>query len=117
MTTTVWVTHSFVGFHRWAGATGTRGYLAHRHRHLFMVRAEVAVHHDDRDVEFHDLLDTVTACCAGLGDTGPSGRELGSMSCEMVAHAVFDAIEKTWPGRATRVEISEDGEVGATVSV
>lgn len=110
--TEVWATHRFVGFHNWPSAPTGRGYLSDRHRHLFHVRASVEVLHDDRDVEFHDLLDEVAATCSLLGD---GDGELGPMSCEQIALEVCNAVTKKWPGRAVACEVSEDGEAGASV--
>jgi hypothetical protein len=115
--TTVWVTHSFVGWHHWPGAPAERRYLADPHRHRFGVRAEITVGHDDRDVEFHDLLDVVASACDFLGPraVGKVGNHLGPMSCEMMARDVLAAIGARWPGRRVAVTVDEDGEAGATV--
>lgn len=105
---TVWTRLALPGFHRWPGATGRRAYLADRHRHLFHLEVEVAVGHDDRDVEFHDLQDLVRDW---WGD-GP--RELGAHSCEQIARDL--AAHLTGQGiTVTRVTVSEDAESGATL--
>ena len=97
------------GFHCWPEAPGPRGYLAHPHRHLFHVEASVTVTHDDREVEFHDLLD---AAAAGW----PDQLDLGRRSCEQLAEAVAARIDLTWPGRQITVAVYEDNEVGATIT-
>lgn len=104
----VWATWTYHGFHQWPDATGERAYLAHRHRHLFYGTASVAVAHDDREVEFHDLQAVCEAATRQF-------TEAGASSCEMMAAAVIDAISAEWPGRNVSVTISEDGECGATV--
>ena len=50
---TVIATVQVVGYHKWADAPEEVRYLSNHHRHLFTVRAEFDVTHDDRDVEFH----------------------------------------------------------------
>lgn len=97
------------GFHRWPGATGDRAYLAQRHRHLFHVEVKLQVFHQDREVEFHDLLDF---CRAHF-----PGGEMGGASCEMMAEQLLSAIAQKYPNRAASVGVFEDGEVGAEVSL
>lgn len=113
----IFVTHRFVGYHRWADAPDRRSYLTERHRHLFHVRVDVDVTHDDREVEFHDLLDVVTDACEGLGQKARGvGRDLGSMSCETIALYVVEKVLARWPGRTLACEVSEDGEAGGRVA-
>lgn len=66
------------------------------------------VHHDDREVEFHDLQDTARQLFPG-GDMGP-------MSCEHMARDLGNKIARHY-GRAVEVQVSEDGEVGAEVLI
>lgn len=105
---TVWAAVRVPGFHRWPGATGRRAYLAERHRHLFHIRVEVAVAHDDRDVEFHDLQDEIR----GWWGYGP--RECGTDSCEALARQLGEHLAATGM-RVVRVDVAEDGENGAVV--
>lgn len=65
------------GWHCWPAAPEHRSYLASRHRHLFHVEVRLPVVHEEREVEFHDLLD------AAKVDFG-SG-EFGAASCETLA--------------------------------
>lgn len=108
--TTVWVRLALPGFHRWPGATGVREYLASRHRHLFHIEVEVAVTHDDRDVEFHDLQDLVREWW------GPGAHEWDSSSCETIAGVLADTLLLEHGIQVNRVTISEDGECGATLT-
>jgi len=107
---TVWAEARLPGFHRWPGAGGHRGYLAARHRHLFHVRAEAAVAHDDRDIEFHDLGDLVR------GWWGPGPREWDCLSCEAIARDLATHLAQRGVP-VTRVTVAEDGEAGATVTL
>lgn len=96
------------GFHRWPGATGRREYLASVHRHLFHVEVKTEVAHDDREIEFHDLLDDAKAWF-------PAG-DLGARSCESLARELASALAQKYT-RPFQVAVFEDAEVGAEVSV
>jgi hypothetical protein len=107
---TIFVTYKFVGFHHWQHATGEREYLASRHRHNFGVRVEMGVTHDDRDVEFHDLIDV---CKSYLNDVPENGQ-----SCEHMARHLHRNLVNDYYGvnRHIAVTVDEDGECGATVT-
>ncbi|MEY9179702.1 hypothetical protein [Bradyrhizobium sp. USDA 313] len=110
---TIFVRFTMAGFHRWAGAPIGRAYLADRHRHLFHVEVRMQVAHDDREVEFHDLLDEARTIFAE--DLGANGN-YGSHSCEMLGRELGDRLAKQY-GRPVTVIVSEDGECGAQVEV
>ncbi len=103
---TIFVRFQVPGFHHWPEPTERRAYLGQRHRHLFHVEVRMEVGHDDREVEFHDLLDFARAQFPG--------GELGGQSCEMMARQLGKEIARRF-GRAVEVTVSEDGEVGAGV--
>lgn len=105
---TIFVTFTVDGFHKWSDAPERRAYLRDRHRHLFHVRVETQVEHDDREIEFHDLLDDARANCPG--------GELGDSSCEMIGQRLGMYLSEKYR-RPFRVAVSEDGEVGASVLV
>lgn len=102
----IFVTYTAVGFHYWEGAQGKRSYLRNKHRHLFHVKIKCPVEHNDRDIEFHDLLDYAKSHFDG-GDMGP-------MSCEMIAEELAYKLVKHYD-RPFSVEVSEDGECGAHI--
>jgi hypothetical protein len=102
------VTWDQVGFHRWPDAPAGRDYLAARHRHLFHFRVELVVMHDDREVEFHDLLDLAKARAAEFA-------EADARSCEHMARVVAGWICTTFGERACAVEVWEDKENGARI--
>lgn len=104
---TVWTTVALPGFHRWPGAHEKRSYLRARHRHLFKITVHTRVHHDERDTEFHDLQDVVR------GWWGPEPREWGASSCESIARDLNGHL-LTLGIQAHRIDVSEDGESGAT---
>lgn len=96
------------GFHRWVNAPELRAYLAQRHRHLFHVEVALQVFDEDREVEFHDLLDF----CKAAFPTG----DFGGRSCETLAKDLQNTITCRYPNRQVIVSVFEDGEVGARVS-
>lgn len=108
MSRTITVRWTQPGYHRWPEAGGRRDYLSDRHRHLFHFEVSMAVGHNDREVEFHDLLDHARAWRDDLGS------EFGRMSCEDIALEVGAHVAKAWC-RPMTVAVFEDGECGATV--
>ena len=56
------------GLHYWPGAHDARDYLRSPHRHLFGIAATLEVRHDERDVEWHDLAETMTAHVRDMAD-------------------------------------------------
>lgn len=97
------------GFHHWPAAPAHRSYLGHRHRHIFRVEIQIELRGDDREIEFHDLLDFARDRFVG--------GELGAQSCEMMAAALGQSIADRWPGRRVVVSVSEDGENGGLVVI
>ena len=94
------------GFHRWPAAPDHRGYLASEHRHCFHVEVSCENVHDDREIEFHDLLDYSKAVF-------PGGR-MGAKTCEMMARELALLLASEF-NRRFQCSVSEDGECGATV--
>jgi hypothetical protein len=101
------------GFHCWPEATGRREYLTARHRHLFHVEAHLQLFNNDREVEFHDLLEF----CRGRFGGGLGVTEFGARSCESLAEGLAREIALQWRDRSAIVKVFEDGEVGATIVV
>ena len=97
------------GFHYWPKASTNRAYLGERHRHLFHLVVSMVVGHADREVEFHDLLDEVRRLF-------PVGEDHFGKSCEMMAQEMGHTLATKY-NRPVTVEVSEDGEVGARVTV
>lgn len=104
-----------VGYHYWPGARGRRSYLGHRHRHEFHVTAGVEVLDADRQIETHDLLDLAFAGFLAISP-GEDG-EFGSLSCEQLADRLAHVLLAHWPDRFVMVEVLEDGQTGAAVSL
>jgi hypothetical protein len=112
--TSIWVTFQKEGIHCYpAAATDPKlesvSFLGHPHRHMFHFRIELEVTHDDRDVEFIMLKRELE----GLYNTGT--LQLNFMSCEMIARELFEYIQQMYPHRDCCIDVSEDGENGATL--
>jgi predicted glycosyltransferase involved in capsule biosynthesis len=101
----VYATTRFEGFHRWPDAPDEVAFLRNRHRHVFHVRAEKAVSHDDRDVEFILLKRAVEAEIK----TVSLEEETETWSCERWASELLQRLQ------LDKVDVSEDGENGAVV--
>ena len=95
------------GRHEWPSATPKREYLSYPHRHIFHIEVRLEVFHDERDVEYHDLLDFCR-------ERFPGG-DMGTMSCETMGRQLARSVADFYPGRAVEVYCFEDGEVGAIV--
>lgn len=96
------------GWHRWPDAPARRAYLGDSHRHLFHFEVTLQVKHDDREVEFHDLLDVAKGIYH-------DGTDFGPLSCEAIATHVLSVVTDRYPDRLCEVSVFEDAEVGAVV--
>lgn len=117
LTASVEVNFSVAGLHHWPGAAEQRAYLANPHRHLFEVRVTCDVGHDEREVEFHDLLEDARRAFSGLGAPYHPRSLLvnfGARSCETLGRELLLHLLQDWPG-VTSVRVSEDGECAAIV--
>lgn len=103
--TSVYCTFQFEGFHKWPDAPDAVAFLRDRHRHMFHVRVEMTVTHDDRDIEFILLKKKAEQLVQGLLQS----VETINWSCEKWARELLIALI------ANRVEVNEDGENGAVV--
>lgn len=114
----IFVTFQESGFHNWPDAPTERSYLASRHRHIFHVRVETTVDHDDREIEFHDLIDRAKPAFRNLRlpKKGSTDNDFGGQSCEILARRLGTSLADYF-NRAFTVTVSEDGECGATVSI
>lgn len=103
------------GIHRYPAAgedpkLESVSFLANPHRHIFHFRVQIDVFHNDRDVEFIMFKRELEALYA------EATLQVDFKSCEMLAEDLIDYISKKYPGRKISVEVSEDGENGATLS-
>lgn len=113
----VFVTTSFEGIHYYPNAPEEVSFLAAPHRHIFHVKAQLEVFHDDRELEFiivkRDLEQWVR-----------QDEDLHSASCEMLGEKICRYLMTRWPVpfkqvafRNIKVEVSEDGENGSVVKM
>lgn len=95
------------GWHNWPDAPPQRAYLSYRHRHMFHYEVSMVVEHNERDVEFHDLMDEVQRLLL---------TEWGNWSCEKIATRLRSQLAALYGDeRDIVVAVSEDGEAGAVV--
>lgn len=107
----IWVTFQKEGIHKYPAALTDPGleavsFLGYPHRHIFHIRVEIDVFHNDRDIEFilfkrwlEDLFDVGTL-------------QLDYKSCEMIADDIANEIHRIYPDRCCIVSVAEDNENG-----
>src|SRR6516162_3307484 len=81
---TIFVRLTVPGFHAWPDAPHHRAYLRFSHRHMFHIEVRCEVTHDDREIEYHDLMDLTRGFVAESAETTET-CSFGSMSCEQIA--------------------------------
>ena len=111
----IWVTFQQEGIHKYPAAltdpklaTGDKydvSFLGHPHRHMFHFRVAIEVFHDDRDIEFIQFKRWLQELVE---------HNLDYKSCEMISDDLYKEIAARYPGRDVRIEVSEDGENGAS---
>lgn len=104
------------GQHFWREAPEVVAYLRAPHRHEFVIRIEVRVHHDDRDTEFHMLQYQARQHLHALYATPPQvvGIDFRGSACEHIGAKLGESL------RADKVDVEtisvwEDDENGAVV--
>ena len=106
----IYVQSQFVALHKWGQAPEKVSFLQDWHRHVFKVRVDLAVSHDNRDLEFFHVLED-------LNQVLDQWRERKvSKSCEMFCDSISEALKSKYL-TLFRVEVSEDGENGAVLSL
>lgn len=109
------VNFQHVGFHRWPDAHGKRSYLTHPHRHKFHVRVCMDVEHDQREVEFHDLIEEAETRFIELRvNNDKEVTNFGPQSCESLARRLGTTLADRYR-RGVTVTVMEDGECGSVV--
>lgn len=107
---TVWVRFTSERFHRWLSAPDDvlHRHLRDQHRHLFHVKVGVRVSHSDRDISFELLSRDAQGSWMTLVP------KFSYLSCEAMAERLGSTLlAKGY--RVLIVEVSEDGENGATL--
>jgi hypothetical protein len=110
----------FFAKHRWNQAPDRRAYLRVPHAHAFRVQLEVAVTHDDRDVEFHDLRewldDRIRQSIKPEGLVVPGPPAIETWSCETWAGVIIKQAQVEGYN-AIACEVWEDHAFGARVEL
>lgn len=101
------------GTHNWADCPFDEvDYLRLTHRHLFGIKAYVAVTHENRFVEFIMLKHNIQSYLSRVYyDTAKQLHVFGGRSCEMLARELIEEFN------LIRCEVDEDGECGAVLTV
>lgn len=120
MKSKIWVTFRREGIHKYPAAltdpklkTGDEydvSFLGYPHRHIFHFRVCIEVFHDDRDIEFIQFKRWLENLY------GKGTLELDYKSCEMMATDLYQQISTKYPNREVTIDVSEDGENGATIT-
>lgn len=110
----IWITFQRAGFHRYPAASedpklSDVSYLGSRHRHLFKFRVEIEIFHNDRELEFHQVLNY----CESLYKD--NSLEIDHKSVEMLADDLYLQLADRYPDRYMAIEVSEDGECGCRI--
>lgn len=96
-----------IGFHFYPDAPVFCSYLSQRHRHVFAIRCDFRVIHNEREIEFNQQQEDISKF---LSSKFGSPCEFNGMSCESIAEMLlnsFPAMEKA--------EVLEDGFGGAII--
>lgn len=120
MKSKIWVTFRREGIHKYPAAltdpklkTGDEydvSFLGYPHRHIFHFRVCIEVFHDDREIEFIQFKRWLENLY------GKGTLELDYKSCEMMATDLYQQISTKYPNREVTIDVSEDGENGATIT-
>lgn len=98
----------FEGFHYWKDAPEEVKFLRDLHRHIFHVRVEVPVKHENRDVEIILLKQFINDTCSIL--TEPIKKK--GLSCEQIATMIAKIVAMRYDVDRCAVEVLEDNENG-----
>ena len=116
----IWITFRREGTHKYPAAltdpklkTGDEydvSFLGYPHRHIFHFKVAIEVFHDDRDIEFIQFKRWLENLY------GKGTLELDYKSCEMIGADLYQQINTRYPNREVTIDVSEDGENGATMT-
>jgi len=110
----IYVTFQKAGFHRYIAAESDPlladvSYLGNRHRHLFKFNVQIQIFHNDRELEFHQVLNY----CESLFAT--QAIDIDYKSVEMLSDDLYVQLAAKYPGRDMKISVSEDGECGCVI--
>lgn len=104
----IFINTKFEGIHKYQDAPEEVSFLRFPHRHMFGVRVEMNVTHDDRELEFIIVKRKITSWL--------SNSQLNNKSCEQIGKDIIMLLLQEYGSRDYVVTIDEDGENGAVVS-
>ncbi len=109
ISTSIFITTQFEGIHCYPDAPEEVAFLRSPHRHMFHVRIDLEVRHDNRDVEFIMFKREIDKYIA------VNITEMQHRSCEMICKILLAYVSEHYEDRNITVVVSEDGENGATL--
>lgn len=95
------------GYHFYPDAPEFCNYLSNRHRHIFVIKCQFAVNHNEREIEINNQQHKIDEYLRKK--YGPV-CEFGPMSCESIAEEILTQFN------AEKVTVLEDNYGGATLS-
>lgn len=110
----IYVNFQKAGFHKYPAAEtdpmlSDVSYLGNRHRHLFKFIVQIEIFHNDRELEFHQVLNY----CESLFES--QTIDIDYKSVEMLADDLYLQLAEKYPGRNIKINVSEDGECGCII--
>jgi hypothetical protein len=105
----IFITTEFVGLHKWDNAPEKVSFLRNLHRHIFKVKVWFKVNHNNRDLEFFLMKEKIEN---RLEQTLKAINYENIGSCETLCENI-----STFDNKITKVEVSEDGENGAILTL
>lgn len=87
-------------------------FLGVPHRHMFHVRVEIEVFHNERDIEFIQFKRWLERLYTPTTGT----LNFNNQSCETIAEVMGQHIMEQYPNRDLSITIAEDGENGSTLT-
>ncbi len=108
----IFVTTSFIGYHKYPEAPEDVVFLRELHRHKFNVKVTIEVFGADREIEFF-ILKSKIDCFIGSN----FAHSKSTLSCEQMASKIYNNVKEIFHNEGRRVEVvvDEDGENGAIV--
>lgn len=111
MNTKIFIKTSFEACHRWKDAPPAVSFLRNYHRHVFHVKVEFEVTHDDRQLEFFMVRRSVDVYLKKQF----AGKSF-DYSCEHIARELVSYLYlAVHTSSVLSVEVNEDNENGAVV--
>lgn len=99
--------NQLIGFHSYPDAPASCAYLSERHRHVFTIRCEFKVSHNNREIEINTMQEQLAGT---LQEEFGSPCEFGSYSCEDVAQWLLNRFPEM-----SETKVLEDGFGGSVI--